>query len=131
MLKPVLEAELTYASERAQYEFPQHVSASKEIRSASLEAAKLLSNFDVESSMRHDLFSSFSALDAHLSDTKTPVSEEEARCVSAARCLLVNRAPSVGMCRASCGTTVALACSCPRISAPRFDLNRASQTRKV
>lgn len=39
--------------------FLQHVSADKEIRDASIEATELLQNFEIEASLRHDLFLQF------------------------------------------------------------------------
>ncbi|XP_047424970.1 neurolysin, mitochondrial [Mugil cephalus] len=76
-LEALANAKLDYASSRHVLDFPQYVCASKELRSASTEADKKLSEFDVEISMREDVFGRITALQKKLQDVK--ISAEEKR----------------------------------------------------
>uniref|UniRef100_A0A4W6CLI6 Neurolysin (metallopeptidase M3 family) n=1 Tax=Lates calcarifer TaxID=8187 RepID=A0A4W6CLI6_LATCA len=69
-LKALANAKLEYASSRHVLDFPQYVCPSKEVRSASTEADKKLSEFDVEISMREDVFKRITVL--QLQDNLSP-----------------------------------------------------------
>uniref|UniRef100_A0A665UZY0 Peptidase M3A/M3B catalytic domain-containing protein n=1 Tax=Echeneis naucrates TaxID=173247 RepID=A0A665UZY0_ECHNA len=71
-LKALAHADLDYASSRYVLGFPQYVFPSKEVRSASTEADKKLSDFDVEMTMREDVFTRITALQKNLKENLTP-----------------------------------------------------------
>ncbi|XP_068562698.1 neurolysin, mitochondrial isoform X2 [Cebidichthys violaceus] len=71
-LKALAHAKLDYASSLHVLDFPQYVCPSKEVRTASTEADKKLSEFDVEISMRADVFKRITALQKKLPDNLSP-----------------------------------------------------------
>jgi len=70
VVKASADCDCWYAIERNNIDFLQHVSSNKELRDASVLADKKLSEFDVELSMRQDVFDSFVAVQ-ELPDYKT------------------------------------------------------------
>ncbi|KAM9841050.1 neurolysin, mitochondrial [Aulostomus maculatus] len=77
-LRALANVRMDYAASRHALDFPQYVCPCKEVRSASTEADKKLSEFDVEISMREDVFTRVTALQEKLRENVSP---EEKRLV--------------------------------------------------
>ncbi|XP_022240182.1 thimet oligopeptidase-like isoform X2 [Limulus polyphemus] len=70
VLKVIADVECEYLSNRYLFDFPQQVSSDKALRDASTEADKKLQAFDVEISMRQDIFDKLLILDKKTEDLK-------------------------------------------------------------
>jgi Zn-dependent oligopeptidase len=75
VLKPWSQVEARFTTEIASYSFPQYVSSVSEIREASVEASRMIDEFNIEISMREDLFRVARAV----SEKKEELPSEEAR----------------------------------------------------
>lgn len=75
VMRPWSLAEAKFTTQIASYNFPQYVSPNSEIRDASIEATRLIDEFNIEISMREDLFKVAKAV----AEKKETLPEEEAR----------------------------------------------------
>ncbi|XP_031561619.1 thimet oligopeptidase-like [Actinia tenebrosa] len=75
-LQALANNEREYSNSKAELEFLQHVSTDKEVRKASTEADRKISEFDVEMSMRKDIFDNLVALQEK---NQAPMSSETKR----------------------------------------------------
>lgn len=72
VIKVLADDYLEYSTNRNMLDFPQHVSSDKELRDASNAADKKLSDFDVEMSMRQDVFDNLVVAQKKFGDTLKP-----------------------------------------------------------
>ncbi|XP_052777183.1 thimet oligopeptidase-like isoform X2 [Mya arenaria] len=72
VIKPLIDCDREYAVERNNLDFVQHVFPDKKLRDVSVEADKTLSEFDVEVSMRQDVFQSIVRVEEKGLDGLTP-----------------------------------------------------------
>lgn len=66
VIKPLALLEAEFTTEVASLNFPQYVAADKEVRDASVEATKLIDQFQIEKGMREDLFKAVEAASSKL-----------------------------------------------------------------
>ncbi|XP_060640699.2 thimet oligopeptidase [Anolis sagrei] len=78
-LQALANAETHYTGQRNLLDFPQHVSPCQAVRAASTEADKALSAFDVETSMRADVYQRLLWLQEKLGDDGGPLNSEAKR----------------------------------------------------
>ncbi|KAK2569551.1 Thimet oligopeptidase [Acropora cervicornis] len=71
-LKALCDDSTEYHTAKSNLDFPQHVSTDKDIRSASTEADRKLSEFEVEVSMRKDVFDNLVTFKENNKDPLTP-----------------------------------------------------------
>lgn len=81
VIQALAENDINYSTERNILDFPQHVFPQKELRDASVAVDKQLSDFDVEMSMRPDVFESLVAISEKMSEKDSYPTAETQRYV--------------------------------------------------